>query len=398
MANRRNNQSRNLNQSGKSGTKLLIIILAIIIVIAGILLAVKLLNKGENETTEIGQVIEEKPEPQVQIVDVNSKTRPYAVMINNNHAAWPQCGLQDAYLVYEIIVEGGISRMMALYKDVYPTKVGSIRSARHYFIDYAEENDAIYIHWGGSPQAYSRINKGINDLDGIALEGSVFFRDKSLNRAYEHTGFVNLEKAKKYAEGKGYTRDTEKDLLLNYSAEEIDLSIDTSATSAGEVILKYSDYHTTSYEYDEENKVYKRSMSGKANVDLETGEQYTAKNIIVYKVKNYTLAGKNKGRQELENIGSGNGYYISNGYSVPITWEKSSHSGQTVYKYENGEEITVNDGICENRIDKKKGKNTKEKAYLEGLKFTSLYIILSLIISLISKESSLNKISIASFA
>ena len=234
--------------------------------------------------------------------------------------------------------------MMALYKDVYPTKVGSIRSARHYFIDYAEENDAIYIHWGGSPQAYSRINTGINDLDGIALEGSVFFRDKSLNRAYEHTGFVNLEKAKKYAEEKGYTRDTEKDLLLNYSAEEIDLSTDAGVTSAGEVILKYSDYHTTSYEYDEENKVYKRSMSGKANVDLETGEQYTAKNIIVYKVKNYTLAGKNKGRQELENIGSGSGYYISNGYAVPITWEKSSHSGQTVYKYENGEEITVNDG------------------------------------------------------
>lgn len=345
MTNRRNNQSRNLNQSGKNSTKILLTVLAIVIVVAGIVLALKLLNKEEVKTSEIEQTVEEeKIEKQVQIVDVNSKTRPYAVMINNNHAAWPQCGLQDAYLVYEIIVEGGISRMMALYKDVYPTKVGSIRSARHYFIDYAEENDAIYIHWGGSPQAYSRINTGINDLDGIALEGSVFFRDKSLNRAYEHTGFVNLEKAKKYAEEKGYTRDTEKDLLLNYSAEEIDLSTDAAVTSAGEVILKYSDYHTTSYEYDEENKVYKRSMSGKANVDLETGEQYTAKNIIAYKVKNYTLAGKNKGRQELENIGSGSGYYISNGYSVPITWEKSSHSGQTVYKYENGEEITVNDG------------------------------------------------------
>lgn len=330
--------------SKKVGVKILIIILAIVIIIAGILLALKIFNKGQAETTSNEQ-LPEPEEPQVQIVNVNSKTRPYAVMINNNHAAWPQCGLQDAYLVYEIVAEGGISRMMALYKDVYPTKIGSVRSARHYFIDYAEENDAIYLHWGGSPQAYSRISTGIDDLDGIALEGSTFFRDRTLNRDYEHTGFVDLEKAKEYAEENGYTRDTNKDLLLNYSAEEIDLSTNIQAKSATDITLKYSDYHTTSYEYDAENKVYNRFMSGRANVDLETGEQYTAKNIIVYKVSNYTLNdGDGKGRQELENIGSGTGYYISNGYSVPITWEKTSHSGQTVYKYEDGQEITVNDG------------------------------------------------------
>ncbi len=339
---RRSKQVKKKTQK-KGGVKLLIIILAILIVIAGILLALKVFNKGQIEEIATEEVPETN-EPQVKIVDVNSKTRPYAVMINNNHAAWPQCGLQDAYLVYEIIAEGGITRMMALYKDTYPEKVGSVRSARHYFIDYAEENDAIYIHWGGSPQAYSRIGQGINDLDGIASEGSVFFRDKTLNRDYEHTGFVNLEKAKEQAENKGYTRDTEKDLLLNYSAEEIDLSTKENAKVADGLTLKYSYYHTTSYEYDAENKVYKRSMSGKANVDLETGEQYTAKNIIVYNVDNYTLGGKNKGRQELENVGSGKGYYISNGYAVPITWEKTSHSDQTVYKYENGEEITVNDG------------------------------------------------------
>ena len=343
MSGRRSKEVRNATQK-KGGSKLLIIILIVLTIVAGVLLALKVLNKGQGEVTT-GHIAEENnEEPKVQIVDVNSKTRPYAVMINNNHAAWPQCGLEDAYLVYEIVAEGGITRMMALYKDKLPEKIGSVRSARHYFIDYAEENDAIYIHWGGSPQAYSRINTGINDLDGIALEGTIFFRDKSLDRAYEHTGFVDLAKAKEYADDKGYTRDTDKDLLLNYSAIEVDFNSVTGVESADEITLKYSDYHTTSYEYDEESKVYKRSMSGKANVDLKTGKQYTAKNIIVYKVNNYTLGGENKGRQELENIGSGSGYYISNGYAVPITWEKTSHSGQTVYKYENGEEITVNDG------------------------------------------------------
>ena len=346
MANGRRIEGARNGNSKNGKTKIIIIALVVVIIIAGILLAIKLLNKGETETTVNNETTQEvKEELQVQIVDVNSSARPYAVMINNNHAAWPQCGLQDAYLVYEIVVEGGITRMLALYKDAYPTKVGSNRSARHYFIDYAEENDAIFIHWGGSPQAYSRLSSGIDSLDGMSLEGTVFFRDTSLNRSYEHTGFVNLEKAKSYLNEKGYRTETNKDLLLNYSAEEIDLSTNETVKEANNVDLKYSNYHTTSYEYDAENKVYKRSMSGKANVDLTTGEQYTAKNIIIYKVRNYTLNdGENKGRQELENIGSGTGYYISNGQAVSITWEKASHSAQTTYKYENGEEINVNDG------------------------------------------------------
>lgn len=346
----------------KTGTKVLIAILIILVIIAGVLFALKVLNKEQQGEPVIKEEVE-PPKPQVKIVDVNSKTRPYAVMINNNHAAWPQCGLSDAYLVYEIVAEGGITRMMALYKDKLPTKVGSVRSARHYFIDYAEENDAIYIHWGGSPQAYSRIETGIDDLDGIALEGSIFFRDKTLKRDYEHTGFVDLEKVKEYSDEKGYTRDTDKDLLLNYNAEGVDLSNIEGAESANDITLKYSYYHTTSYEYDAENKVYKRSMSGKANVDLETGEQYTAKNIIVYQVGNYTINdGSGKGRQELDNLGTGSGYYISEGYVVPITWEKNSHSSQTVYKYENGEELTVNDGNTFIQILPKDGKITIEPA------------------------------------
>lgn len=345
MSDGRRAKNTSSNTKKKNGLKLLIIILVLLLIVAGALLTLKILNKGQTEPTT-GQMTEEKKnEPQVQIVDVNSKTRPYAVMINNNHAAWPQCGLKDAYLVYEIISEGGITRMMALYKDKYPEKIGSVRSARHYFIDYAEENDAIFIHWGGSPQSYKRINTGVNHLDGLSLEGDMFFRDRSLKRDYEHTGFVDLSEVKDYAKEKGYTRDTDKDLLLNYSAKEVDLSGVEGIESAVDITLKYSDYHTTSYEYDKENKVYNRFMSGKANVDLETKEQYTAKNIIVYKVDNYTLSdGENKGRQELKNVGNGSGYYISEGYAVPITWEKDSHSGQTVYKYKNGEEITVNDG------------------------------------------------------
>ena len=332
--------------------KILLITLAIVVLIIGGVFAYSHFagakNRNSNEVN-----LDENGEDEslvgvakkLNIVDVNSKSRPYAVMINNNHAAWPQCGLKDAYIVYEIIAEGGITRMMAVYKDQDTAKIGSVRSARHYFIDYAEENDAIFVHWGGSPQAYNRIYTGIDDIDGIALEGSVFFRDTSLKRDYEHTGFTSMEKLKKYAKEKGLARDTNKDLLLNYSASSIDIKDQKGAQSAQEVEIKYSDYHRTNYVYDKDTKTYKRSMSGVANVDLVTGEQYTAKNILVYNVSNYTLNdGENKGRQEINNIGTGTGYFITEGYAVPITWEKTSHSGQTVYKYSDGTEITVNDG------------------------------------------------------
>lgn len=331
-------------------TNILIIVICILLLAAGGIFGYKVYMDSKQDKEVVGNNVKQETQEipvvkKLKIVDEDSLSRPYAVMINNNHEAWPQCGVQDAYIVYEIISEGGITRMMALYKDKDTAKIGSIRSARHYFIDYAEENDAIFVHWGGSPQAYSRINTGINDIDGIALEGSVFFRDKTLKRDYEHTGFTSMKNVKEYAKKQGFTRDTNKDLLLNYSVDEVEIDKIEGAQSAQEVEIKYSNYHTTSYEYDETKKVYKRSMSGKANVDLVTGEQYTAKNIIVYDVSNYTINdGDNKGRQDINNIGSGTGYYITDGYAVPITWEKTSHSSQTVYKYADGKEITVNDG------------------------------------------------------
>lgn len=298
-------------------------------------------GKKKNEIEE--ETVKE-PEKQLKIVNLNSKTRPYAVMINNNHAAWPQAGLQDAYMVYEIVVEGGITRMMALYKDADTAKIGSIRSSRHYFLDYALENDAIYVHFGWSPQAQRDISSlKINNING--LYDTCFWRDKTLKRAYEHTAFTNIEKLNTTTKNKGYRTETDKDLLLNYSVDELDLSTKEGAIPANNVVIKYSNYHTTSYEYDSENKVYKRSMSGVANIDLDTKVQYTAKNIITYKVEDTALPDtEDKGRRELHNIGSGEGYYITNGYAIPITWEKTSRSSQTIYKYKDGSEIVVNDG------------------------------------------------------
>lgn len=294
---------------------------------------------------KLEEVKEKLPIKKLKIVDEDSKTRPIAVMINNNHAAWPHAGLQDAYLSYEIIAEGGITRIMALFKDQDTEKIGSVRSARPYYLDYALENDAIYVHYGWSDKAKSDIaSLGVDNINGLT-DNKTFWRDTKLNKATEHTVFTSMEKIKETASEAGYMRDTNKDLLLQYSIDEISLKKKEGALKADNVYIKYSYYTDTSYEYDKENKVYKRYVNGKEHKDYETNEQYTFKNIITYQVNNYTLNdGENKGRQELENIGSGSGYYISNGYSIPIKWEKKSRSSQTKYYYENGDELKVNDG------------------------------------------------------
>ena len=286
---------------------------------------------------------EKEEEPKLQIVDEDSNSRIIAVMINNNHAAWPHAGLQDAFLNYEIIVEGGITRILSLFKDADTEKIGSVRSARHYFLDYAMENDAIYVHHGRSPQALEDIeNYNIDNIEGLYDENG-FWRDKTLNKAYEHTSFTNIEKINTVIKEKGYRTTTDADLLLNYSAKEIDLSKKENSIKADKISIEYSSYQTTYYEYDEENKVYLRSMDDEPHVDAITGKQYTTKNIITYQLKNRTI--DSTGRQDLDNVGSGEGYYISNGYAVPITWEKASRSSQTVYKYMDGTEIDANDGV-----------------------------------------------------
>ncbi len=327
------------------GKRLLIIFVILAIISAlGYLAVVKfdVIDKVFNNVEQTKEKEKEEIISKLKILDEDSDTRPVAVMINNNHSAWPHAGLQDAFLCYEIIVEGGITRLLALFKDVETAKIGSVRSARHYYLDYALENDAIYVHFGHSDKALSDIKSlKINNINGL-YDDKCFWRDTTLNKSYEHTAFTSMEKINSTIKKKKYRNTSNEDWLLNYSIEEIDLSLNEFSQRADEVVIEYSKYQTTKYIYDEEEKVYKLYMSNKEHKDAITGKQYTVKNIITYKVKNSTM--DSYGRQDLKNIGSNTGYFISNGYAVEITWTKSSRSGQTVYKYKNGEEITLNDG------------------------------------------------------
>ena len=286
------------------------------------------------------------PQKKVTVVDLESKTRPVGIMINCHSEALPQSGLQDAYAVYELMVEGGITRMFALFKDKDFTKVGAVRSVRAQYLGYAFENDAIIIHAGGSAEATNRMaNEGIAN---ISVDGKYGQRDMQLakKRAWEHTLFTKWSSVSQAIKDRGLRSTTDTTPVLNYSAEEVDMSKYTTKKDANNVSIRYSNYRTSNYYYDADKKVYLRSMNGTKNVDLVTGQRYEVKNIIVYGVKysNYCDHGY-CGYVKPANIGNGEGWYITDGVALPIKWSKKDEKSKTEYRVkETGEELKVNDG------------------------------------------------------
>lgn len=357
----------------KNNKKLVPIIIAIIIlilVIGGVVLAItlnnkksnKLSNRNENSTENVFSSEENEDEEEtntnVSIIDTTSKSRPYAIVINNTPIAVKvQTGLNKAYIVYEIPTEGFTSRLMALFKDIpEDLTVGTIRSARHNFIDYALESDAIFVHFGWSGVAEKQEKSGVIDyING--LFDTPFWRNNPENLPSEHTAYTSINKLKQTIQAKNYRTELKDDnliSLLKYASDEVDLSKEANAEEANQIVIPYGDApNITSFIYDKDNKVYYRQENGNTCVDYNTKEKVNTKNIIVQKI---TYEGiKNSKYLNLHTTGTGKGYYITNGYAVPITWKKAKRNEKTRYYYSNGKEIKVNDGrtYIEIQTDKK---------------------------------------------
>ena len=343
----------------KDSKKIIIIVVLIIIILAlaGILIS-KNVSSDNNEvvatTDKQNNTETAAANEKVDIVDINSNTRPYAVVVNNTAVAVKvQEGLNKAYLVYEIPTEGNTSRLLALYKDVEEELViGTIRSARHDFIDYALESDAILCCFGWSYHAEADMKAGsIDYLQG--LYGAPFYRNNPENLASEHTAYTNIKKLNNSVETKNIRTTSDSSVLLNYNVSDVDLSLANESKVANTVTIPYGYVpQIASFKYNEETKMYTRYENGEKCVDYNTKEAVTTKNIITYKV-DYGMCVDNY-YWDLDTIGSGEGYYITNGYAVEINWSKSSRSGKTKYTYKEGtilngknvggQEISVSDG------------------------------------------------------
>ena len=264
-------------------------------------------EKIEPENNDSVPSLEEPKE--VSVIDVDSNTRPYAVVINNSTVAVKvQTGLQQAYIVYEFPVEGGLTRLMALYKDASDFTIGTIRSSRHNFLDYAMEHDAIFIHYGWSHYAEDDERAIKYDYINGTLGGGPFWRENPEGLATEHTAYTSIGKIKEYVKNKEIRSTTDQGLVLNYDINGVDLSKKDGNILANNIAIPSNGSINTTYEYDKENKNYKRFVNENANIDYYTKEQFTAKNIIVQKI-NTKMASDNY-YWDLETVGSGMLYLL----------------------------------------------------------------------------------------
>lgn len=312
----------------------------------------KFFNKETKETVEQASTntkeetigVEVKNiDDKVDIVDMNSNSRPYAFAVNNTAVAVKvQEGLNKAYMVYEIPTEGNTSRLLAFYKDIDEDLiVGTIRSARHNFVDFALESDAIFCCFGWSHYAEDDMKKeSIDYLQG--LFGYPYYRENPERLATEHTAYTSMAKIKDATSSKGFRTTSEDSILLNYFTDDVDLSSASNVKQANKVTIPYGAApQIASFIYDEASKMYIRYEDGNKCLDYRTKEEVATKNIIVQKIT-YQIC-SDKYYWDLNTVSRGEGYFITNGQAIPITWSKSNRNAKTKYCYANGTTLNGED-------------------------------------------------------
>ncbi len=276
--------------------------------------------------------------------------RPIGVMFNNIDYALPQVNLSKCDIIYEALAEGGITRLEGLILDYANAgDLGSIRSARPYYVSIARAYDAVYVHAGWSPQAQSLINSaGVNNLNGVEgnfkVNGSLlFWRNQSrLNSGYaiEHTMFVSGDDIAAGIAQKGY-RTTLNDpgfKAFNFDSEFKNIG---SGASAKHITIPFSGSYKTEFSYEEESGLYAHIRKGKAHIDGANNSRIKTENVFII----YTTHGfYDSYRRNITLTGEGKGVYANGGEYVNIIWKRASEDAPFKYYNEDGSELKVAPG------------------------------------------------------
>ncbi|EFR32969.1 MAG: DUF3048 domain-containing protein [Peptoniphilus harei] len=262
-----------------------------------------------------------------------AKKKIFAVMLDNHDDARPQAQISKADIIYEYRVEGEFTRYMALFQSNFPENVGPVRSARPYFVQTAKEYNAIYAHWGGSVAGLEEVKKrNVVDLDGIALEGIVFHRNKNVGKRAPHNGYISLPELEKYLVEKGVDVN-DNTASLNFYDKEANIE----GLDVGEITLNFNNRYKTNFIYDEATGKYKYIRQGQPVIDEATGQEFDTDNLVVLFQKG-VVAGP-KGTLKMANIGTGQGLLLQKGKLAPINWEKENEDARTILKYPDGTEV-----------------------------------------------------------
>lgn len=293
-------------------------------------------EEGESEESEYEgeySILSGLPNPK------GNDFRNYGVIIDNHANARPQSGLSIAPIVYEYEVESEITRYLAIFGSEEVGQIGPIRSLRPYFIDTASEYDAVIVRFGGSDQADEEvIHYGIDEINGMK-HGQYIWRESSIGKVAPHNAYTSSESIRSGIENLGYETNVGQ-AVFNVRTEYEDLQGQTRP--ARSLSLRFSDYESMSYEYDEDENNYIRSINGQVQIDEYTKEEIRPENIIILFMGTGYM--ENGIHRWMANTGQGSGIYISGGLAKPIIWEKEDRSARTNLSYEDGSELVLNPG------------------------------------------------------
>ena len=285
--------------------------------------------------------------------------RPVMVVVENHPQSRPQWGLTSSDIVFEMVAEGGITRMILMYADAsrLPDKIGPVRSTRHYFLDLAEGYDAIFTHFGQSTYAKQQLaNHDIDNINGY-VDGSYFSRDKSRNVDSEHTAYTTKEWVTKAIAEKEY-RTTLKDGYTDAFQFNIDGNEVLKDGSCVTATVSFSSGYTYTLDYDKQENVYYSSLNGEPFMSSD-GVQQNFQNIVILYTNISAIAGDTKNRVDFD-LSEGEGRYISNGSYEDISWKKGDSTDMLKLYDSEGEELKLNTGrtyiaICD---DSREANNT----------------------------------------
>ena len=266
--------------------------------------------------------------------------RPFAIMINNIEDAIPQSGISQAEILYECLVEYNITRLLCEFQDIdHLNKVGSVRSARHYYMDLASDDSAIFTHFGQSIFAEERIKNGYPTISGLSgYSESVFWR--SDDRPAPHNVYTSKDGLNAGLSATGISRDYPANYegRLNFFTSD---TVPEEGDDAWKVTMPF-EYNKPWFEYHEDDGLYYRFQYGGPHIDAENNEQLTFKNLIIQYADRSVISEQD--HQDYTLIGKGTGLLITNGKAVKILWERPSESDVTKYYYEDGSPAYLNRG------------------------------------------------------
>ena len=283
--------------------------------------------------------------------------RPMAVVVNNHSRALPQSGISQAEIIYEVLAEGDITRLVAIFQQLEAEAIGPVRSTRDYFVDFAIQHDAVLVHHGGSVSGYNRIrNLGIPSLDGMILEGITFWRDPERRRIpalFEHSSFTGAEQLESAMEERNIRRYLEGNetinFLFNQDEEASFAEIAQDSSPALEIIVPFSATYPRSFIFDPERQMYAVYNIHGPHIDAllideedEEVAQIFVTNVLIQKARSRVI--DNEGRREVTTVGSGTGYLATAGYIADIRWERDSNTSPTRWYFMNGEPVKFNPG------------------------------------------------------